>query len=84
METHTNNTSSEQRASTFATLNNLGEHIHKITALLRAAADTGPENREDGSWLVSLAGDEAEELQRRYMAWADAPGDGRAAGAVRS
>jgi hypothetical protein len=82
MESNNKDTSSEQRDSTFATLNDLGEHIHKITALLRAAANTGPD--EDESWLVSLAGDEAEELQRRYMAWAVAPREEPAAGAVRS
>jgi hypothetical protein len=73
MENHTANTSAEQRVSSFATLSDLGEYVHKINVLLRAAGITGAGEREDESRLVSLASDEAEKLEARYMAWASAP-----------
>jgi hypothetical protein len=63
MENHTKNTLAEQRrgsrANAVATLNDLGEYIHKINALLRAAGNTGSGERDDEAWLVSLAWDQA-------------------------
>lgn len=60
----------KQPVSPFSVLNDMGEHVHKIAALLRAAGNTGPDEREDESWLVSLAWDEAQRLQARYDEWA--------------
>jgi hypothetical protein len=77
MESHTANTPAEQRhgrrADAFATLDDLGEYIQKINALLRAAGNTGADEREDEAWLVSLAWDAAVEMKKRYMEWAVGP-----------
>ena len=60
----------EQRTRHFETLSNLGEHVHEVAVLLRAAINTGADEREDESWLVGLAFDEAKRLEARYNEWA--------------
>jgi hypothetical protein len=62
----TTNAPGEQRLSSSATLNYMGEHVHKVAVLLRAATNTGSDEREDESWLVGLAFDEAQRLEARY------------------
>jgi hypothetical protein len=82
MENRTKNTSPEQRhkrrADAFATLDELGQYVHTINALLKAAGNTGAGEREEEAWLVSLAWDQAIEMKQRYMEWA-VGADGEAA-----
>ena len=82
MENYTKNASPEQRqgrnANACTKLSDLGEYVHKINALLKAAGNTGAGEREEEAWLVSLAWDQAIEMKQRYMEW-DAGPDGEAA-----
>lgn len=79
MENHTANTFAEQRrgrhGDDFATLSELGEYVHKINALLKAAGDTGAGEREGEAWLVSLARDAAIEMKQRYVEGAVGPAE---------
>jgi hypothetical protein len=47
----------------------LGSQVRKITALLRAAINTGAGEEEDEGWLVSIAHDVAEEASATLEAW---------------
>jgi hypothetical protein len=66
----------EQRPSDLETVEDLGRHVHRLAALLRAASSTG--DHDDEAWLVSMASDEAEQAERCYAAWGAAPRGGRA------
>ena len=48
-------------------LDEIGGHIVNATALLRAAVNTGADEREDECCLISLAFDEVLRLKSRYM-----------------
>lgn len=63
--------SSEAASNACRTLNDLGEHVHQVAGLLRAAINTGADQREDEGWLLNLAHEQAERLKARYMQWAD-------------
>jgi carotenoid cleavage dioxygenase-like enzyme len=77
MQTHpiSTLTAEQQHAqpSAAGTLNDLGEHVYRLAALLRAAVNTGAGEAEDEGWLIGLAYDEAARLEQRYKAWAYAP-----------
>ena len=76
MRNFTENISPEQQpCDDFATLEELGEYIHKINALLKAAGNTGADEREDEAWLVSLAWDAAIEMKKRYVGRAVGPAE---------
>jgi hypothetical protein len=56
-------------ANDFVTVQELGEHIHRISALLQAAINTGAGEEEDEGWLVGIAHDEAHAAKERYLQW---------------
>jgi hypothetical protein len=77
--THTPFASTEQQQahpSAHGTLNNLGEHVHCLLALLRAAINVDTNHPDDEGWLVSLAYTQAQQLQKTYNEWANAPTEG--------
>ena len=52
------------------TIEELGSHIQRLGALLRAANNCGANDRDDEAWLVSIAHAEAEAAEACYDAWA--------------
>lgn len=44
-----------RRANNLETIEDLGRHIRTLTALLRAAINTGANEREDEAWLIAIA-----------------------------
>jgi hypothetical protein len=73
---HTTPQSPEQqqnRPSDLQTCDDLGGHINRLTALLRAVINCGAGDEEDESLLVGIAHDEAEAAKARYDLWANAP-----------
>ena len=59
------------RANDWDTIEDLGRHILRLTALLRAAINTGANEREDEAWLISIAHDEAEAASARFTLWSN-------------
>jgi hypothetical protein len=59
------------RANDFDTVQQLGNHIQRLGALLRAAINTGANEREDEAWLISIAHDEAAAAEATYSRWSD-------------
>jgi hypothetical protein len=60
-------------ASDFDTVEELGRHVRRMAALLRAATNVEPDGREDEAWLVSMAADEAEQAERLHQTWGETP-----------
>ena len=52
----------------FRAVEDLGSHVQKTAALLRAAVETN--DRDDVSWLVSCALDAIQDAERVYDEWA--------------
>jgi hypothetical protein len=75
MVKHTINSVPEQRPSDFETLNELGEHIHTLMALMRAVINVDTNHPDDEGWLVSLAYTKAKQLEDAYSLWAYAPSE---------
>ena len=79
MENYTKNASPEQRqgrnANACTKLSDLGEYVHKINALLKAAGNTGAGEQEDEAWLICLAWDQAIDMKKRYTQWAVGPAE---------
>ena len=73
MENHTINSLSEQRRKDLETVEELGRHVHRLATLLRAAMNTGANQRDDEAWLIDLAHDEAQAAERCYAAWGATP-----------
>lgn len=55
------------------TVEDLGAHIGRLAALLRAAMNTDPDDHSDQSWLVAIACQEVAQAEACYDAWGNAP-----------
>ena len=59
-----------RRSPEWDTLEDIGGILHRIAALLRASVNTGPDGGEDAENLVTMAQEEVERAEQRYLEWA--------------
>jgi Ser/Thr protein kinase RdoA (MazF antagonist) len=55
----------------FETVEELGRSVGRLATLLRAAVNSP--DRDDESWLIDIALEQANEAEQRYKAWGEAP-----------
>ena len=59
-----------RRANNLETIEELGSHVRRLAALLRAAINTSGNEREDEAALISIAHDEVLAAEACYTKWA--------------